>query len=156
MSSRIVTTQTELDAAIADINSPTDELLTVVWEDFGIYSHELPADWVHVAALDTGGAAFHAFWSLSEFRYFWVAGRSRYWRGDLHRMGDFEVGDRLALLRAVRAFAERHRYMFSEEEEDEAIITVSLFTETWRCPIRPTPASTLGRRTSEASTNTLP
>ena len=87
------------------------------WADtYGIYSpsDDLAAvDWTPVVSYDAGGSydwtTFHAFWSPSARRFFWHGDswRSCNWWGDnLHRPSDFYDGDKAALQRAFREFAE--------------------------------------------------
>ena len=97
----------------------TDKITEPInWGDYGLYHHsnELAnVDWVPVASHESGGGYdwidFHAFWSPSARRYFWDgdAGCScNSWGDNLYRLSDFRVGNKAALQRAFREFADEH------------------------------------------------
>ena len=83
---------------------------------YGIYSpsDDLAAvDWVPVASYDTGGGydwtTFHAFWSPSARRFFWYGDSGcscKEWGDNLESPSDFYDGDKAALQRAFREFAD--------------------------------------------------
>lgn len=75
-------------------------------------------DWVEVAQLgdENGGyewTEFKAFYSPSARRYFWHGDSGcscNGWTDEVNSAGDFEDGDKAALLRAWEAFAKDHEY----------------------------------------------
>lgn len=91
-------------------------MTAIDWNDFGIYdSSNLPTDWRYVLTLDEGGgynwATLHAFWSPSARRFFWLGNSGcscTSWSDDLRGEADFENGDKAALRRALRGFADAH------------------------------------------------
>ena len=92
------------------------------------------ADWVPVVTMDDGGGydwtTFHAFYSPAERRYFWAGGAGcscNYWGEDISSVGDFENGDRPALMAALRRFAEEHDYTFRATDLVDALTEANAF-----------------------------
>lgn len=74
---------------------------------------ESVADWVPVVTMDDGGGydwrTFHGWYSPTARRYFWGSGAGcscNDFTEDFRSVGDFENGDRPALMAALRRFAE--------------------------------------------------
>ena len=104
------------------------------WTEYGIYSAMGGSeDWRHVVSLGGGGydwAELHAFYSPSARRFFWRggAGCSCFCWGTGLAVGDFEDGDRDALLRGLEAFASEHDWNISVQRALDAHQIV----RTWR------------------------
>lgn len=93
-------------------------------------------DWIEVALLGTQGGYdwcdFNAFYSPSARRYFWHGGSGcscNSWSEDLANAGDFENGDRAALLRAWEAFAKEYSYSIHVTEYTHGVTTIKNFEE---------------------------
>ncbi len=92
--------------------------MSTVTEQLGIYYSaesisEQTEDWVPVAAIDWGGGydweEFHSFYNPSARQFFWVSGSGCSCDSiadNARTVGDFEHGDRAALIRAINAFAD--------------------------------------------------
>lgn len=90
-------------------------------------------DWVEVANLGSGGydwAEFKAFHSPSARRYFWHGDSGcscNSWEEGVDSASDFENGDRDALLRAWKSFAEDNEYNISTTDYTDGITTIRAF-----------------------------
>lgn len=98
------------------------------WEEYGVYYRAMGGseDWQHVVSMMSGGGydwvELHAFYSPSARRFFWHgdSGCSCFhWGADL-RVGDFEDGDRDALLRGLEAFASEHDWAIRTQDALDA------------------------------------
>ena len=105
------------------------------WTEYGIYgAMEGSEDWQHVVSLVSGGGydwtELHAFYSPSARRFFWHGDTGcscSHWGMGL-AVGDFEDGDRDALLRSLEGFA-------SEYDGDMAVqrvLDAHRIVRTWR------------------------
>ena len=86
------------------------------------------ADWVPVVTMDDGGgydwATFHGWYSPSRRVYFYGGGAGcscNSYVDYFTNLGDFESGDRAALMAALRRFAEDHRYTFGPVDLVDAL-----------------------------------
>lgn len=104
------------------------------WSDYGVYEHELPTNWQHVATIDVGSyewATFHAFYSPTSRRYFWLddAGCSCSSWGDYVRSeADFHNGTKTDLIRAVHSFTAENSEFVSPADVLDTLATI----RTWR------------------------
>lgn len=94
-------------------------------------------DWQHVVTLGDAGASYEwttlaAYYSPSARRYFWLGGSGcscNSWYDDATSVEAFENGDRDALVRAVKSFADDHEYSFPGSEASETLATIKTFKE---------------------------
>ena len=113
------------------------EPTTINMDDYGAWEWEGDsADWQHVVSIDPGlgydWATLHAFWSPSARLYFWHGDGGcscNGWGDDICTEADMKSGDRNALLRAIREFAEDYpHYLYSADVLD-AVGAVRRFKE---------------------------
>ena len=105
------------------------------WAEYDIYeAMEGSEDWQHVVSLVGGGGydwtELHAFYSPSARRFFWhgATGCScTYWGSGL-TVGDFEDGDRDALLRSLEAFASGHDWVIDTWD----VLDAHRIVRTWK------------------------
>lgn len=118
-----------------------DSGMTVNWKDYGVYNDEdrgLPTYWKHVVTLDNGGGydwhTFHAFYSPADGHYYWRGGNGcscNHWGEDIYTVGDFEVGSRAELTRAISRFADDSYGIIKPSEAIDATAKVRRFKDSW-------------------------
>jgi hypothetical protein len=94
------------------------------------------ADWVAVTSIDEGGGydwtELRAYYSPIARRYFWHGGSGcscTCWGDGLRSADDFENGDRSALIRALRAFADDNEHSVSASSALDATSAAQTFKE---------------------------
>lgn len=106
--------------------------MTIDMELYGFYSPLVGIDdWEHVLSIDEGGGydwtSFEAFYSPSARKFFWVSGAGCSCDSigsDVYSVADFENGDRDALARSIRSFAEDYSYAVPAPEVIRALDAV--------------------------------
>lgn len=108
---------------------------TAIKDLFGAYGHEWVdgLDWLPVVEVDLGGGwdweEFHAWYSPTARRYFWGSGSGcscDSFTDDFRSVGDFENGDRPALMAALNRYFDA-MYTQKPQERVRALTEANAF-----------------------------
>lgn len=102
--------------------SDYDCLSTYDYKALTYHRIEGTEDWQIVGEFGSGGYEwneFKCFYSPSARMFFWKGDSGcscNSWSDDIHSVADFEVGDKIALLRAWARYAEDNSYEYTFED----------------------------------------